>query len=72
MEHPAADPTPADTNSTQSTKSTGMALPGVHSARVSMPAGVELFSPEVSETELQDLRARLRATRWPEPATDAA
>ena len=29
------------------------------------------FHLAVPEGELNDLRARLRATRWPEPATDA-
>jgi len=33
---------------------------------------IEPFAPEVTDTELQDLSARLRATRWPEPATDPA
>jgi pimeloyl-ACP methyl ester carboxylesterase len=31
---------------------------------------IEPFAPDVPEAELEDLRARLRATRWPEPATD--
>src|ERR1044072_6135693 len=30
----------------------------------------EPFALAVPEAELEDLRARLRATRWPEPATD--
>jgi epoxide hydrolase len=33
---------------------------------------VEPFRSEVPEAELEDLRARLRATRWPEPETDAS
>jgi len=33
---------------------------------------VERFTLAVPEAELDDLRARLRATRWPEPATDPA
>src|SRR5918996_3277915 len=31
---------------------------------------IEPFVPDVPEAELENLRARLRATRWPEPATD--
>ena len=31
---------------------------------------IETFTLEVPEAELEDLRARLRHTRWPEPATD--
>ena len=31
---------------------------------------IEPFNLAVPEAELEDLRARLRATRWPEPATD--
>jgi len=31
---------------------------------------MEPFMPIVTDTELRDLRARLRATRWPEPETD--
>jgi pimeloyl-ACP methyl ester carboxylesterase len=31
---------------------------------------IEPFAPSVSDAELDDLRRRLRATRWPEPATD--
>ena len=31
---------------------------------------IEPFDLAVPEAELEDLRARLRATRWPEPATD--
>jgi hypothetical protein len=33
---------------------------------------VALFQLAVPEAELDDLRARLDATRWPEPATDPA
>jgi len=33
---------------------------------------VKPFTLAVPEAELDDLRARLRATRWPEPATDPA
>ena len=33
---------------------------------------IESFAPRVPDSDLQDLRARLRATRWPEPATDPA
>ena len=33
---------------------------------------VEAFRVEVPETELEDLRARLRQTRWPEHETDAS
>jgi epoxide hydrolase len=32
---------------------------------------IEPFTLAVPEAELDDLRARVRATRWPEPATDA-
>ena len=35
-----------------------------------MAAMIEPFNLAVPEAELEDLRARLRATRWPEPATD--
>jgi pimeloyl-ACP methyl ester carboxylesterase len=35
-----------------------------------MPGMIEPFTLAVPEPELEDLRARLRATRWPEPATD--
>ena len=35
-----------------------------------MAAMIEPFTLAVPEAELEDLRARLRATRWPEPATD--
>ena len=35
-----------------------------------MVAMIEPFTLAVPEAELEDLRARLRATRWPEPATD--
>ena len=31
---------------------------------------MESFTPVVTDEELRDLRARLRATRWPEPETD--
>ena len=31
---------------------------------------IETFTLEIPEAELEDLRARLRRTRWPEPATD--
>lgn len=31
---------------------------------------IEPFTPSVADRELDDLRGRLRATRWPEPATD--
>jgi pimeloyl-ACP methyl ester carboxylesterase len=31
---------------------------------------MEPFTPVVTDEELRDLRARLRATRWPEPETD--
>jgi pimeloyl-ACP methyl ester carboxylesterase len=31
---------------------------------------MEPFTPVVTDRELRDLRARLRATRWPEPETD--
>jgi epoxide hydrolase len=31
---------------------------------------MEPFTPIVTDDELRDLRARLRATRWPEPETD--
>jgi hypothetical protein len=31
---------------------------------------IEPLALSVPEAELEDLRARLRATRWPEPATD--
>jgi epoxide hydrolase len=31
---------------------------------------IEPFAPEVADSELEELRVRLRATRWPEPATD--
>src|SRR5262245_14386014 len=31
---------------------------------------IEPFTLAVPEAELEDLRARLRGTRWPEPATD--
>lgn len=31
---------------------------------------IEAFSPAVSDGDLRDLSSRLRATRWPEPATD--
>jgi pimeloyl-ACP methyl ester carboxylesterase len=31
---------------------------------------VETFTPEVADSELDDLRRRLRQTRWPEAATD--
>jgi hypothetical protein len=34
-----------------------------------MSAMVEPFILAVPEADLEDLRARLRATRWPEPAT---
>jgi hypothetical protein len=33
---------------------------------------IKPFTLAVPEAELDDLRARLRATRWPEPATDPA
>ena len=35
-----------------------------------MAAMIEPFTLAVADAELEDLRARLRATRWPEPATD--
>src|ERR1044072_8738584 len=35
-----------------------------------MATMIEPFTLSVPEAELEDLRARLRATRWPEPATD--
>jgi pimeloyl-ACP methyl ester carboxylesterase len=35
-----------------------------------MAAMIERFTLAVPDAELEDLRARLRATRWPEPATD--
>jgi hypothetical protein len=31
---------------------------------------MEPFTPAVADEELRDLRARLQATRWPEPETD--
>jgi pimeloyl-ACP methyl ester carboxylesterase len=39
---------------------------------LAMAAVVEPFELAVAEAELEDLRERLRATRWPEPATDPA
>jgi hypothetical protein len=35
-----------------------------------MAAMIEPFTLAVAETELEGLRARLRATRWPEASTD--
>jgi epoxide hydrolase len=37
-----------------------------------MHDGIKPFALAVPETELDDLRRRLRATRWPGPATDAS
>ncbi len=37
-----------------------------------MAAMIEPFTPRVADAELEDLRGRLRATRWPEPETDPA
>ena len=31
---------------------------------------IEPFTLRIADAELKDLRVRLRATRWPEPATD--
>ena len=36
-----------------------------------MSEGIEEFRVEIAEAELDDLRARLRRTRWPEPETVA-
>jgi epoxide hydrolase len=35
-----------------------------------MAAMIEPFTLAVPDADLEDLHARLRATRWPEPATD--
>ena len=37
-----------------------------------MHVAIEPFALAVPEAELDDLRARLRATRWPQPATDVS
>jgi hypothetical protein len=36
-----------------------------------MAAMTERFRPNVPDAQLDDLRARLRGTRWPEPETEA-
>ena len=36
-----------------------------------MPTAIEPFTVHVDEAELADLRARIRATRWPDPAPGA-
>src|SRR5450755_116591 len=43
--------------------------PGRHDGRVS--DAITPFRIEVPESDLEDLRQRLRLTRWPEPATVA-
>ena len=46
--------------------------PPPQGTRAKSSTAVEPFAAGVTDTELRELRARLRATRWPEPATDPA
>src|SRR6185312_11412135 len=47
----------------------GTPFPRVPSITAGMPAEPTPFRIEVPEADLDDLRERLRRTRWPEPAT---
>jgi pimeloyl-ACP methyl ester carboxylesterase len=64
-----ADGPPIDTRTTEFNAERAPRARGIGGTGLD---SVEQFAPEVAEAELQDLRGRLRATRWPEPATDPA
>lgn len=40
--------------------------------RAGIAGMTDRFTPQVTDAELEDLRRRLRATRWPEAETDPA